>query len=146
MGVREAQDGKPWLSLLEETRNLVQRLSREGTLRRYWVSVAWEEPVSMAVALLIAAVRATGSNGIIIREINHTRLEICTERERERERENTYQHHASLFPLVANHPVWGELLCPLDDDLVLQTFHHHPHHRCLPQTRKLPSNWPPAPR
>ena len=62
MGVREAQDGKPWLSLLEETRNLVQRLSREGTLRRYWVSVAWEEPVSMAVALLIAAVQAMRGN------------------------------------------------------------------------------------
>ena len=85
MGVREAQDGKPWLILLEETRNLVQRLSKEGTVRRCWESVAWEEPVSMAVALLMAAVRATRSNGIIIREINHTGLEIRAERERERE-------------------------------------------------------------
>ena len=37
MGVRESQDGKPWLSLLEETRNLVQRLSRESTVM-WWVA------------------------------------------------------------------------------------------------------------
>ena len=32
MGVREAQDGKPWL-LLDDMRNLVQSVSREGTAR-----------------------------------------------------------------------------------------------------------------
>ena len=51
MGVREAQDGKPWL-LLDDIRNLVHRLSNEGTctVRRWWVGVVWEEPVVMAVA------------------------------------------------------------------------------------------------
>jgi hypothetical protein len=57
--VREAQEGKPWLILLEDTRNLVQRFSKEGTVSRWWVGVTWEEPVAMAVALLMAAVRAT---------------------------------------------------------------------------------------
>ena len=57
MGVREAQDGKPWL-LLDDIRNLVHRLSNEGTVRRWWVGVAWEEPVVMAVALLMAAALA----------------------------------------------------------------------------------------
>ena len=58
MGVREEQDGKAWLVRLEDTRNLVQRFSKEGTVRRWLVGVAWEEPVPMAVALLMAAVRA----------------------------------------------------------------------------------------
>ena len=39
MGVRESQDGKPWLSLLEETRNLVQRLSRESTVMWWSASI-----------------------------------------------------------------------------------------------------------
>ena len=57
MGVREAQDGKPWL-LLDVVRNLVQRLSNKGTVRRWWVGVVWEEPIAMVVALLMAAVQA----------------------------------------------------------------------------------------
>ena len=40
----------------------MHRLSREGTVRRWWVGVAWEEPVVMAVALLMAAVRAVGGH------------------------------------------------------------------------------------
>ena len=58
MGVREAQDKKPWL-LLDDVRNLVQRLSKEGTARRWWVGVAWEESVVLVVALLLAVVQAT---------------------------------------------------------------------------------------
>ena len=64
--MREAQEGKPWLILLEDMRNLVQRLSKEGTVSRWWVGVAWEEPVAMAVALLTAAVRATCIEDVVI--------------------------------------------------------------------------------
>ena len=39
MGVREAQDEKPWFSLLKETRNLVQRLSTESTVMWWLASI-----------------------------------------------------------------------------------------------------------
>ena len=39
MGVWEAQDGELWLTLLEETRNLVQKLSRESTVMWWVVSI-----------------------------------------------------------------------------------------------------------
>lgn len=60
MGVREAQDGKPCL-LLDDTRNLVQRVSKLGTAGRWWwVGVVREGPVALGVDLLIAAARAVG--------------------------------------------------------------------------------------
>ena len=43
-----------WMIII---RNLVQRLSKEGTARRWLVGVAWEESVVLVVALLTAAVR-----------------------------------------------------------------------------------------
>ena len=82
MGVREAQDGKPWL-LLDDMRNLVQSVSREGTARRKWEGVVW---AAMSVALFKAAAQAVSVH------TQHVCVYVCVcvcvwERERERKRE-----------------------------------------------------------
>ena len=114
MGVREAQDGKPWL-LLDDMRNLVQSVSREGTTRRKWEGVVWAAMSRQWLSLV-----CTG--------VCYVCVCVCVcvrERERERREEkewmcvcvqgieiyvhvfSLYLHHASSFRSSVNLPLGG---------------------------------------